>query len=130
MLTRLITTTVTFIALDLLWLGVVAKQWYINAFGSMLRLENGGISPIWAAAVVVYIALISGIMLFVLPKAQGSVMAALGWGVVFGLVTYGTYDFTNLAVMANWPVRICIIDTIWGGVICGLTSMMAVYIGG
>ena len=119
---RIIVAIITFLILDTLWLGFIAKQLYINQFGSMLRLVNGSIRPLWLPAIGVYIVLIAGILLFVIPKAHGNIWLALGWGALFGLITYGTYDLTNLAVMANWPVTITLIDILWGVVICGLTS--------
>ena len=30
---------------------------------------------------------------------------ALGLGALLGLVAYGTYDFTNLSTLRNWPLR-------------------------
>jgi uncharacterized membrane protein len=94
--------------------------------GKFLRLENGSIVPNYFAAALVYIALIGGILIFVIPKADGNAMHALYYGAIFGLVCYATYDFTNLAVMANWPVWISIMDVIWGGVICAVSSYLAV----
>jgi uncharacterized membrane protein len=42
----------------------------------------------------------------------------------FGLVTYATYDLTNLATLKDWPLIITIIDLIWGTVLCGLVSLV------
>jgi len=42
-----------------------------------------------------------------LPRA-----AALGG--FFGLVAYGTYDLTNLAALAAWPLGLTLIDMLWG----------------
>jgi uncharacterized membrane protein len=47
------------------------------------------------------------------------------WGSIFGLVTYGVYDFTNLSVMNNWSITITFIDVVWGSVLCGITSVVA-----
>lgn len=116
---------ICFIVLDYLWIGVIANQFYINTLGHILSLHNGSLQPNLLAAVVVYIALIGGIAIFVLPKANGNPWMALFWGALFGFVTYATYDFTNLAVLANWPLKTAIVDTLWGMVICGLTSLIS-----
>ena len=119
---------ISFLVLDGLWLGLIAKNLYRQHLGSVMRLSGGDLSPNWAAALIVYIALIIGVMLFVVPKAQGHLLAALGWGALFGFITYGIYDFTNLAVLSAWNWQIAIIDTIWGMVLCGLTSLITVWI--
>ncbi len=125
---QVVVVTLSLLILDGIWLGLIAKKMYINAFGSMLRLTNGAIRPLLIPAVIVYIALIVGILVFVIPKARGELIPALLWGGLFGFVVYGTYDFTNLAVMANWPYQIAIIDTLWGMVLCGVTSLITVWI--
>lgn len=121
-------TTIIFLLLDSIWLGFLSKQLYIENIGSLLRLNGDSIQPNWLAAIVVYIALISGILLFVLPKAGNNPLLALIWGGFFGFVTYATYDFTNLAVLANWSLKISIIDTIWGMILCGATSSLTTLI--
>jgi uncharacterized membrane protein len=84
-------------------------------------------APNWPAAMIVYCAIAIGIMCFVLPKANGNYMLALVWGALFGAVTYGIYDFTNFSVLANWPLKITLIDFIWGMVLCSLTSCFATF---
>ena len=128
MIFQYFTVTLTFVLLDAIWLGLIAKKMYIDAFGNLMRISNGAIQPSWPAAIVVYIALITGIIIFVIPKANGHPGFALLWGAIFGFVTYATYDFTNLAVLSQWSLKISIIDTLWGMVLCGLTSFIAVLI--
>ena len=43
----------------------------------------------------------------------------------FGLITYATYDLTNLATLKNWPTTITIIDIVWGTSLCGLVSAIS-----
>jgi len=115
--------------LDGLWLGFIAKKLYLQEIGSLLRMSpKGGMDPLWLPALIVYVALIAGVLLFAIPKAQGSALNALIWGAIFGLICYAVYDFTNLAVLANWSWKMSIIDTLWGMVLCGLTSFLTVLI--
>lgn len=123
---KALVATLTILILDGIWLGFIAKKLYIQEMGSMLRLSNGSVQPLWIPALIVYAALILGILLFVIPKAHGIPSQALFWGAIFGLITYATYDFTNLAIMSNWSIKISIIDTIWGMILCGLTSFITV----
>jgi uncharacterized membrane protein len=60
--------------------------------------------------------------------AAGSVSQALIYGALFGLVAYGTYDLTNLAVMKGFTTKIAIIDMVWGGVVSGISSALGVWI--
>ena len=125
----IIIAAIFFILFDLIWLGLIANEYYIRTLGSLLRMDaSGGLDPFWPAAVVVYIALVGGIVAFVLPKAKGNPWLALLWGAVFGFVTYATYDFTNLAVLDHWPIRVAIVDTLWGMVLCGLTSLVTCWL--
>lgn len=124
----IVISTVVFLVMDGLWLGFIAKPLYIQDLGYLLRLQNNNIVPNLPAAILVYVLLIGGLLIFVLPKAGYQPLLALGWGALFGLICYGTYDFTNLAVVAKWPWRITLIDVIWGSVICGVTSCITAWL--
>jgi uncharacterized membrane protein len=47
----------------------------------------------------------------------------------FGFFTYATYELTNRATLPNWPLKIVLIDTLWGVVLCTLVAMGAHLIG-
>ncbi|MAZ39786.1 MAG: hypothetical protein CMF49_06660 [Legionellales bacterium] len=126
MLVKIIIAFVCFIIFDAIWLGFIAKNFYFNSIGHLMRISNGSLSPNWLGALSVYVLLIVGLLTFVLPKAQESLFLAFGYGALFGLVTYGVYDFTNLAVLASWPWKISLLDTLWGSVLCGTTSTIIV----
>lgn len=127
-LKSILIATIVFLLMDGLWIGVIAKKMYMTEMAGFLRVENNAISPNFLAAAIVYIALIGGILIFVIPKAGGNPLLALIFGALFGFVTYATYDFTNLAVVKNWPVGISIIDVVWGCVICGVTSFITTWL--
>jgi len=114
--------------MDMIWLGVIAKNIYAENIGMLLRKSGGVMAPIWWAALVVYVCITLGILFFVLPKAQGDYLLALTGGAILGVVTYGIYDFTNYSILANWPWKITCIDFIWGIVLCGSSSLFAAFI--
>lgn len=109
---------------DLLWLGVVMKSFYSQELLEMARRRGAALAPRWAAAVLVYLLIPGGLVLFVRPLlgASSTAWQAFGWGAAFGLVLYGVYDLTNLAVLEKWTVRLTIADIAWGCVLCGTTS--------
>jgi len=128
LLTLFLATISAVLMMDMIWLGIIAKNAYAQNIGILLRRSGETMTPIWWAAIVVYICITLGILFFVLPKAQGNYVHALFGGVMLGLVTYDIYDFTNYSILANWPWKITLIDFIWGMVLCGLSSLFATFI--
>lgn len=123
-----IPTLIFALLLDLIWLSLVAKNLYMQNIGFLLRKSGENLAPNLPAAALVYVAVTAGILWFVIPKVGHSYLLALGWGALFGVVTYGVYDLTNFATVLNWPLAITIIDMCWGATLCGLTSLFAVWL--
>ena len=72
---------------------------------------------------ILWVCVIIGVVVFaVLPANGGSWLTALGLGALLGLVAYGTYDFTNLSTLRNWPVALSLIDVCWGVVLTGVAA--------
>ncbi len=115
-----------FLLLDLLWLGVVMKDFYNHELGDLARRQGAALTPRWGAAALVYFLIPAGLVLFVQPlvAGQASLWPAFAWGAVFGLVLYGVYDLTNLAVLASWTVRMTFADLAWGAVLCGTLGLV------
>jgi uncharacterized membrane protein len=116
-----------FLAIDLFWLGIIMSGFYKSELGLLARRTGEDLAPIWWAAFLVYILIPLGIVLFALPRVpqDGSVASALGWGFIYGIILYGVYDFTNYSLVDKWPLRMTLVDIIWGGVICGLATVIA-----
>jgi uncharacterized membrane protein len=112
-------TAVVFFALDMFWLGFLAKGFYQKHLGNFLSSEVN-----WKAAIIFYLLFIVGIFIFaILPAIErNSILRAVVLGGLFGFFTYATYDLTNLATMRDWPMRVVIVDIIWGVVLTGLVS--------
>lgn len=112
-------TTVVFFAIDMLWLGFLAKDLYRKYLGNFLSAEVN-----WTAAIIFYLIFIVGIFIFaILPAVEKqSLLSAVIYGALFGFFTYATYDLTNLATMKGWPLNIVFIDIIWGAVLTASVS--------
>jgi uncharacterized membrane protein len=80
----------------------------------------------WFAAMVFYLLFIAGLVIFVISPAveKKSWVNALLSGAFFGLISYATYDLTNLATMKNWPLLVTVIDLIWGTVLAASVSAL------
>ena len=118
-------TMVVFFAVDLLWLGVIAKNFYGRYLSDFLSDQVN-----WTAAIVFYLLFIVGIFLFVILPAydKQSFAHALIYGALFGFFTYATYDLTNLATLKNWPLNVVIVDILWGMVLTATVSVSGYYI--
>ncbi len=114
-----------FLAMDMAWLGLVAKNFYAKRIGFLMKTEIN-----WTAAVLFYLLFIIGLVLFVIMPAVGknSWVHALLFGALFGLIAYATYDLTNLATLKDWPLLVTIVDLAWGAVLAGSVSMVTFFI--
>ena len=110
---RTVVGIAVFMLLDGIWLGLVMKAWYRSHLAPIARLADGGFAPNWPAALAVYLCLGMGLALFAAPRASGPLSAA-GYGALFGLVVYGVYDFTNYAMLRQWPLALALLDVAWG----------------
>jgi len=65
------------------------------------------------------------LVVFVVVPAleKGSWVRALLFGALFGLITYATYDLTNLATLKDWPLVVTVVDLIWGTVLAASVSV-------
>jgi uncharacterized membrane protein len=110
-----------FLVIDLVWLGFIANNLYRKYLGFIMRP-----SPNWTAAIVFYLLYLAGLVFFVINPAveKSSWKFALLAGMFFGLITYATYDLTNLATLKDWPLLITVIDLIWGTTLGGLVSVI------
>ena len=115
-----------FLLIDLLWLGIVMKGFYSRELGELARRQGDALAPRWGAALLVYLLIPGGIVLFVRPLLgeNATAVQAFGWGAAFGFVLYGVYDLTNLAVLDKWTVRMTLADIAWGCVLCGITAVV------
>jgi uncharacterized membrane protein len=116
---------IVFFAVDMAWLGFIAKGVYKKYLGGFLSDKVN-----WPAAFIFYFLFIIGIFYFaILPAVEKNSLAkAIISGALFGFFTYATYDLTNLATLKNWPLPIVFIDIIWGAVLTGIVSTAGFFI--
>ena len=116
---------VIFLALDMVWLLWLGREFYVDEIGSLLRE-----TPNLAAAGAFYVLYIAGLVFFVIKPAYmaGSISQALIHGALLGLLAYGTYDLTNLAVLKGFTTKIAIIDMAWGSLLTGMTAAFTVWV--
>ena len=113
---------VSFLAIDLTWLGLIANKFYKDNLNGLLSKK-----PIWSIAILFYGVFIFGLMYFVIVPSlsSGSYKTLLTRAAIFGFVTYATYDLTNLSTLKNWPKNLTAVDLVWGVVLSSLVSLVA-----
>lgn len=112
-------TVVVIVAIDLIWLGVIAKPMYARGIGHLMADR-----PNVIAAILFYLIFAVGLMMFAVVPNQ----IDLGWqktliaAAAFGFIAYATYDLTNLATLKNWPIGLSIIDMAWGTLVSTIAA--------
>jgi len=126
MLVMYLITLAVFFLIDMVWLGVVAKGFYRRHLGSPLSPNVN-----WAAAILFYLLFIVGLIVFAIrPALVGEEpLKALFLGALLGLISYATYDLSNLATLKDWPLVVTIVDLIWGTVLGGAVSFVSAVLG-
>ena len=98
-------------ALDALWIGVIAKSLYQQGIGHLMAQ-----SPRLGVAVLFYAVYAVELLIFVVTP----ISEASNWhmplmrGALFGFFAYATYDLTNLATLKDWPIGLSVLDIAWG----------------
>jgi len=109
----LLVSAIVFISIDFVYLNVMKSY-----FDNQIKLVQA--SPIkmnYLGAALCYIFLIIGINYFII-KPKRSVSDAF----LLGIIIYGVYETTNLALFKNWSILTVIIDTLWGGLLFAATT--------
>ncbi|MBN2540094.1 MAG: DUF2177 family protein [Bacilli bacterium] len=116
---------VVFLAVDAVWLTFVANKFYKEHLGFLMKE-----TPNYVAALIFYLVFIVGLVYFVIQPgidAQSISKIIIG-GLLFGFITYATYDLTNLATVKDWPIIVTIVDLAWGSVLSTVISVATYYL--
>ena len=102
-----------FFIIDLIWLVIMNGRFYKKELSALMAKKVK-----WLPAIIFYLLFVfAALVLVVLPAVEkGSWLNALLYGELLGMISYGTYGFTNLASIRDWPLKVTIVDIIWGTV--------------
>lgn len=120
-----IVTFVLFMIFDVIWWGVLAKGFFKSTMGHMARMSGGDVNIFYPSGAFVYILMSVGLSLFVIknPSVDSMQTAAL-YGGFLGACLFITFDFTNHAILANYPIKFAVVDTLWGTFMCTMVSII------
>lgn len=115
---------VVFLILDGIWLGIVAKSFYSEHLGDLLRKN---FLPVPAMAF--YMIYTAGLVFLAVRPGQTdiSLLNVALYGAVVGFLSYGTYDMTNLATLRDWPWIVSAVDLVWGTVLSATVATASAF---
>ncbi len=122
-----IAAAISFIALDMLWLGVIAKKYYHEKLGHLMANNY-----VWQPVLVFYLLYMGGIVYFAITpalKAGNWHLATLN-GAILGLLCYGTYDLVNHGTLRDWPWQITFLDIVWGTFLSATAATVGYFVAG
>ncbi|MFT5895684.1 MAG: putative membrane protein [bacterium] len=113
---------VAFLVIDGIWLGLIAKDFYANSLGDLLRKDL-----LLLPGVIFYLMYTAGLVLLAVRPGQAdiSLLNIALHGAVVGLLAYGTYDLTNLATLRGWPPLLSVVDMAWGAVLSASVALIS-----
>ena len=114
-----------FLIIDVIWLSFATKSFYRPQIGNLLADK-----PVMWAAALFYIIYVFGMSLVVIQPCveAGNLMRTLYTGFIFGLVAYGTYNLTNMAVLKGWSPTVTFVDMFWGGSLTAVSATSGLYL--
>jgi uncharacterized membrane protein len=119
-----------FFVIDYIWLGKIMVGFYKQELGPLARKAGEDLNPLIWAAILVYLFIPLGIVLFALPRVsqENWLWSSIGWGFAYGVILYVIYDMTNLSLLAGWSLKLSFVDILWGGVLCAISTSFAAFL--
>ncbi len=113
------------LALDVVWIGFIAKPLYQNGIGHLMAEQP----KLWIAASF-YLIYAAGLMLFAItPYAMTASLGKVAMtAALFGFFAYATYDLTNWATLKNWPANVALVDMAWGSLASAVAAVAGAYV--
>jgi len=125
MLYQFIVATITVLILDAIW---ISSQ--ITSYTKVTETIQGMKMTVrWIPAIITYGLILLGLYLILLySQCQSSKLKVMLFAFLFGLVSYGIYNFTNLALLNKYTWTIAVKDTLWGGILLSVSIGLAIYL--
>jgi len=122
---HLIFAILSFLVIDYFWLTTMTD--FYNE--TVIAIQNEPIKINYYGAAMSYIAIIAGFLIFVVPNldVNNKLYSALNYGGAFGLISYAIFNGTNVGIFKNYSPKVAIVDTLWGGALYTLASLVYLY---
>ena len=112
---KMLVSALALVAIDFAYLSVIKGHFtrqIVAVQGSPMVINLFGV-------VMTYVFLIFGLNYFIIRPGRSA-----GDAFLLGLVVYGVYEFTNLALLSKWQLFTAVTDTVWGGTLFCLTTVL------
>lgn len=121
-----ITSLLIILVIDLIWLGVIARNFYKEQMRGLLKEKT-----FWPPALVYYLLYPFGLTYFVTGPAisSNSLMLAIVSGAILGFLCNATYNLTNWATLKKWPTLLVAVDLSWGVILSITVSVLSFLVG-
>ena len=98
---------------------------YLSSFGGKFvelieRIQYSKFNMNFIGVFGSYLLIVFALYYFII-KEKKSVFDAF----VLGVVLYGVFDFTNIALFKKYDLVIALIDTLWGGILLASTTFIS-----
>ena len=122
-----VATAVTMLAIDMVWLGLIAKSLYRAGIGHLMAespnlMAAGAFYLLYPIGLLAFAVMPSESPLLLLIGASTPLARAVAGGALFGFFAYVTYDLSNLATLKSWPLRLTLIDIAWGTLVSAMAA--------
>ena len=121
-------TSIVFLIVDVIWLNFATKSFYRPLLGDLIIGPTE--KPVLWAAALFYILYVVGVAVVVIQPCihDSSILKSIYIGFVFGLVAYGTYNLTNMAVLKGWSPTVVFVDMFWGGSLTAFSAGTGLFV--
>ncbi len=122
MIIRYLVILIISLLVDMFWHVFIAPKLFREQIGHLMANK----AKIYAAFFF-YLINAAAILVFVINPSleKQNIIHALGYGGFLGFSMYATYNFTNLALLKNWPIKLTLLDLAWGTFSTATTSIIS-----
>lgn len=115
---------VLYVGLDYVWMRYIAGDLYFKWIGPISRALKGRFDVFLPSAAAVYLVMSFAMVYFVLNRVDSRGEAALV-GALLGFCLYAVFDFTNHAILRDYPLPFVVVDILWGTVLNATVAAVA-----
>ena len=122
----LVFSAVFMLVLDYLYLTQIGSY----AFSPMIqKIQGYPLTVNKTYALITYLVMLVGLLTLSIyhVKEDNLIKDSLFYGGLLGLVVYGVFDFTNLAIFKNYDLNNALLDTVWGTFLMATTTLVGAW---
>lgn len=117
---KLLFLAAVILILDAIYLG--ANLQFL--LGQLQAVQKSPVVIRYTGAILCYILILAGLYYFVIQHKTLTVYEKVRNAAILGIVIYGVYETTSYATFKAWTPKMLIMDTLWGGILLGLTTYL------